>query len=471
MYTKNIYKNKFIWIFLAIVLLMFSTSIFSDVIITTRHGINFWHALFEGEIFHFYKYNQNAIYLPKTNESWDAIYNIVVYIFFAIWDFPLWIVEHFCKIDVLNSTIGLLYGKAIVIPFLIGIIKRMYDLLLIFVNDKEAKDAVCMFLSSGYVLFTVITMGQYDVILLYFILGGIYGYCKNDKKMFYLNFVLAIPLKMFALFIFVPLVLLSEKNVIRIIGNLLGGCSLFIGTTLVSYLLDGNVIKESANYTMDLIRKMFVNNLTFSFMECSIFVMIMILICLGAYFWKKEVEIDKIWIIYLTCFIYASFCVCCPASPQWHIIMAPFMAILIVAQKSNRMILIFLETIATGSIILAQGMFLNHIISANMVDLLWLPNIFGSINNWSEYNSIWLLLSKEIGADVVVAFFLRTLVPIYVVSSVLFLVFTFPENFKWKKYLLDSNEYKYILPVRLMLNMLLSFIPIFSYLLAIATNN
>ena len=191
------------------IIFIFTTSVFSDVIITTRHGINFWHALFEGEILHFYEYNLNCIYLPQRSETWSAIYNIVIYFIFAIWDFPLWLVEHIFGIDVLGTLGGLLWGKAIVLPFLVGIAKRIYDICILIMTEKDASDTIFLFLTSGYVLFTVLSMGQYDVILLFCILNGIYGYLINNNKIFFCSFWLAIPLKLFALFMLIPLVLLK----------------------------------------------------------------------------------------------------------------------------------------------------------------------------------------------------------------------------------------------------------------------
>ena len=449
------------------IIFIFTTSVFSDVIITTRHGINFWHALFEGEILHFYEYNLNCIYLPQRSETWSAIYNIVIYFIFAIWDFPLWLVEHIFGIDVLGTLGGLLWGKAIVLPFLVGIAKRIYDICILIMTEKDASDTIFLFLTSGYVLFTVLSMGQYDVILLFCILNGIYGYLINNNKIFFCSFWLAIPLKLFALFMLIPLVLLKEKSIFKIIFKLLGTCSLYIFTSGMAWILENDAIKEATALQIDIIRKLFANNIQLSLMECSLFIMVIIVIYLLCYLTKRELRIDNIWIIYIVYIIYAAFCVLCPTSPQWHILMCPFMMILLVYEKKNRIVLLILEIVATSSIILAQGIYLNNIIAANMVDLLWIADIFGNIRCWEEYNSIYLLLAEFVGNELF-ALILKILVPMYTVSMILFSIFAIPHKLGFKKYLIESTEksVRYWVLLRSIIGIFLAIIPLLSFIVA-----
>lgn len=463
-------KKCILSILLGIIVLIFifTTACFFDVIITTRHGINFWHALVEGKIFDFYEFNKNCAYLPQRSETWSAIYNITIYVIFAIWDLPLFLFELVFDIDVLGTVGGILWGKSIVIPFLILSAKRIYDISTIFVEKKEAISTVFLFLTSACVLFTVITMGQYDIILLFFMLNGVYGYLMNNSKRFFVSFWLAIPLKLFALFIFVPLVLLKEKNILKISYKIIGGCSLYIITTFIANILERDAMREASTLQLDIIRKLFVNNISLSFVQCSLYIMLIIAVFIICFLLKKDLEIDNIWIIYLICFIYATFCVLCPSSPQWHILMSPFMMMLIVYEKKNRIILLILEIIATSSIILAQGIYLNNIISANMVDLLWLSEILGNVRCWEEYNSIYLLMAEFVGEDIF-SLLLKLLVPLYSVCTSLFLIFSVPSEFKIKNYMLKLDKYstKTYLMIRSIIGVVLSIIPLMSYFMAI----
>lgn len=66
---------------------------------------------------------------------------------------------------------------------------------------------------------SVIMMSAYDIIALYFAIKGIDYYFQGKNKGFLLCFMCAIPLKFFALLLFVPLLLLKEKRIPQIIGS------------------------------------------------------------------------------------------------------------------------------------------------------------------------------------------------------------------------------------------------------------
>lgn len=65
------------------------------------------------------------------------------------------------------------------------------------------------------VLYPVFICGQLDVISMTFILLGIYRYLKEDIRGFWLSFVVAVPFKMFALILALPLILIKQKNLLK----------------------------------------------------------------------------------------------------------------------------------------------------------------------------------------------------------------------------------------------------------------
>ena len=81
----------------------------------------------------------------------------------------------------------------------------------------NAKWAAYLFLSSAVVFVEIGLVGQLDVLAFPFLLLGIYYYQRKNYKKFILFFSIAISFKLFPLFIFIPLVLLYEKNVLKII--------------------------------------------------------------------------------------------------------------------------------------------------------------------------------------------------------------------------------------------------------------
>ena len=67
-----------------------------------------------------------------------------------------------------------------------------------------------------------------EIYVVFFSMLGILYWLKKDNKKFILCFALAIPIKMFALMIFFPLILIREKRIWKVIVNLLSGCSIWI---------------------------------------------------------------------------------------------------------------------------------------------------------------------------------------------------------------------------------------------------
>ena len=112
--TKKPYRLEFIIVILSL-LFFYLTYFYTDVAITTRSGIDFWTYLFQGEITHFYDLSKNMTFYDTLH--CDALYDFTIYIIFALWDFPLWVIEQTLHIDALYSTGCLLWAKAIMLPF------------------------------------------------------------------------------------------------------------------------------------------------------------------------------------------------------------------------------------------------------------------------------------------------------------------------------------------------------------------
>ena len=84
---------------------------YNDIIVTTRHGINFWDILLDGDFFAFYELNRcesgNWVYA----KAQGCAYNILVYVIFALWNLPLYLLERFAGLDVMNTVPCLIYAK------------------------------------------------------------------------------------------------------------------------------------------------------------------------------------------------------------------------------------------------------------------------------------------------------------------------------------------------------------------------
>jgi len=206
-------------VLLACVLLVSHT--YNDLLVTTRHGINFWNILKDGKFLEFYKVNRMA----SGNVYYDVVqgcaYNILVYIVFAIWNLPLYLLERFAGVDVMNTIPCLVYSKLLIVAGM-GITVLLLKKILEDLKVPETCHSLMLYLygSSTLLLTVIFITGQYDVFSLIFQLLGFRAFLKGRDKAFALWFGVAFCFKYFAALIFLPLLLLRHKKVFAWIKQL-----------------------------------------------------------------------------------------------------------------------------------------------------------------------------------------------------------------------------------------------------------
>lgn len=360
------------------VLLLFSHT-YNDIVITTRHGINFWSILKNGDFFQFYQVN----ILESGNEFYSATqscaYNILVYLVFAIWNIPLALLMAFTNIDVMNNVWCLSYAKLLPILALLvcaWLVKRILDLLR--VPEKKQHMLVYLFFSSALVISVVFIMSQYDVIGLIFQLLGLQAFLEKKDRKFVFWFGIAFCFKFFSLVIFLPLLLLRQKKIGPCIGSLAGmGLPLLI--TKLPFLF--------APGTGDLMALEFIQSmLSYTTNYMNLFIVVYILILVWCYLRNgKNLPHDAVW----ACFAgYAAFFGLCNAYPYWSILLAPFAVLAIAGSPEHFYLNLLLETFGYAGLMVS-----------NMLKYTWcyFGNTMKSMlfRNFSYEDSlIYLVISK-----------------------------------------------------------------------------
>ena len=168
------------------VLLLFSHA-YNDILITSRHGINFWNILFDGDILHFFELN----YAVSGNQHYDVIqgcaYNILLYIIFAIWNIPLALLSAFTSLDVMNNIFCIAYIKHLTVAAMAASIIIMRKILaLLEVDQKQHGLLSFLYLTSALMVSVVFVISQYDLVSVVFQLLGVQAFLeKKDKKFVY----------------------------------------------------------------------------------------------------------------------------------------------------------------------------------------------------------------------------------------------------------------------------------------------
>lgn len=341
--------QKWEWIlFGTLFFFLFSSYMYTDILYTTRHGLNLWDALFSGEIRNFYLLNKHA-YISN-GLTCSALYDFPIYIAFAIWNFPLWLLEHFAGVEVLNNPYTLLYAKSILILALWGCawaVKKICKEL--HINEGHILWCQFLFISSSFVLSSLVLMSQYDVIGLFFTLLGVYYFIKEDNKKFVLWFAIAISFKLFAVLVFIPLILLTHKRVVSIFFHVLCGLSLILFTKL--YFPQP---VDVGNFLISSLRDC-IKGPELGIGDMSIFVAGYVTVCIYCYMKtikdKKELEQYGIYIPFVTWMVFFMFT---KPNPYWTILIAPYFAIMLFQNPGIFKINLFLHMAGSSVYVLAQ---------------------------------------------------------------------------------------------------------------------
>lgn len=279
-----------------------------------------------GHITDFYDYNVANHVEPMNN------YMPSTYLLFAIWNLPLFLLG-IKRVPWGGSPfVAMIWYKLLPILFFLGCGLILYKIgCLIGFGEKKSKVLTYVFLTSPLAFFGSVIFGQYDSFTAFFILFGLYFYLKNDDFKFVLFFSIAVTFKYFALLVFLPLLLLKEKDVLKIFKS----CVLFIVPFLAEFLFyikspmfHKGVLKFAAKD--NLLSLKLVLGEGGGFTQISLFLVGWVCLLCWAYYKKVDVsnsdEFFK-WSIYFSNFIMCMVFAICIWHPQWLILAVPFMVL------------------------------------------------------------------------------------------------------------------------------------------------
>lgn len=336
-----------VWALLLIIPVgLFCIYLYTDIMETTMNGLKVWYLIFgEGHINDFYR----ELY-PMVENAPQAGYDFFLYLVFAIWDLPLFIYEKITGISFSAHYITVLYAKMIVLFFMILASWQVYRLAYHVTEDKEKSMwTVFSFVFSITVFSPVMVTGNYDIISVFFTLCGINAYFDDKYKKFSLYFACAIACKMFALWVFIPLVLLKFKKLYQVILAGIAGISVIVLPRVLFGIMDSfnaSVVHAAelvmnidmtrpnkAEESMALSHSYVINDFMWSgeapvFMpSVPLFFVFTFILWIGCWFCKKELsKYEKMFYSSLGMFI---FFLCCDTYPYWIVLLAPYMAVMI----------------------------------------------------------------------------------------------------------------------------------------------
>jgi len=294
---------------------------FGDIDITATVSYSF----LKGHFLDFYSYCKET--LPPMPGFY---YLQPIYLVFAAWNLPMMLlgltgrgVEDTYKLSVEEVA----WNKLLPVFFLALCCVTVYKIArLIAQQEGAAKLCTFLFIASPLTIFTTFIFGAYDVVGLTFILLGLHAFLRQKQWRFILWFSLAILFKYYALLAFLPLLLLDEKNVWKILRGLLVAVAPTLGFIALSLLDPGGADGEALKHVGRLVHSQLKLGPT---MAPAIIVLVYLSVCLFAHFkcHGGDVRMRQKYAVLLPLAAFSVIFVCTHWNMQYTILIAPFMAL------------------------------------------------------------------------------------------------------------------------------------------------
>lgn len=286
-------------------------------------------------------------------------------------------------------------------------------------------------------------------------LEAVYYYINNQNKRFLLMMSIALPIKPLSAFIFAPLVLYREKNILKIGLQTILVFIPWIVLKLIIYPAD-----IDAAYV--LVFMLFKQKLAIGNVEIPLFVFatfVFYILCYITKFDENKYKENAIIFSFISLII---FFIVCGGNPYWYILIVPFQCLLMGINYKNALISSVLELIYSVSVIGAQIWQVPWGFDATILRSTYISKIFG--NRIDDTNNILDILHKylpgvyDLAEDRVESYF----VGLFVAGISIFLFINLCRN---KEFALSGkNITKDIYIIRFAIGILIAALPLIAYI-------
>lgn len=288
--------------------------------------------------------DSGANYLPST------------FIVFAIWNIPCAILFNgfIPELPGNYSLFFVIWNKMLPVVFfylacilLYMICKRDFEL-----DDNMSVIAALAFATSGIGFFSQFFFCQYDIFTVFCMLLGVHFYFKGfgsgdsgkNYWMFIFSFAIAASFKYYAILILVIMIIINEKNVIKIIFQSIMGCSVALLEGLFYLFADKDNFKEQV-LEFPVLTYAQMSDISTGFATIKLFPLICCVILLVLYRVQiKDKESCIRWFIWGGCLVSIALFGFMAWHPQWLLFAIPFWTLAMVYNQ-DRDTLLYIDII------------------------------------------------------------------------------------------------------------------------------
>lgn len=271
-------------------------------------------------------------------DIWDS-YMPSTYILFAIWNIPMKLFGIVVHPEEFADFWVIMWYKLLPTLFYLASGLLVYKIgEQVGMGQNKSKLCAYAFITAPIGFFSQFMFGQYDSFTVFFILLGLLYYYKKNHKLFVLFFALAIPFKLWPLLFFVPLLLLREKNIWKIIRDIV---LVAIPYAVEFVLFYGNDVFRQ--YVLGFSATGYVSaaGINANGVTISYVILLWGFICAYAYFKNPEDDAREVqWSLFLCCLVLVALFGLSQWHPQWLLLAMPFFVLSAFINKNTKKFLI-----------------------------------------------------------------------------------------------------------------------------------
>lgn len=407
------------------------TCYYMDLQTLTIWTVNVWDTIYEtGNPFNYYAYSaQNLHGLSHAMVGSDFL----IYLPWAIWNLPIWILQRFFDLNILDHPLMLFYSKCFLI-LLLGFCCILFKKIACLLTDNKEDIAknILLYSSSFFVLTGVSYIGQNDILVILTMLLALYNLLKKNTVKFVLWSALSIAFKPFFIFSYIALILFKEKKLIRVILYALAGMSFYF-IQKVPFLF-APMYTESLSYgpTSNVLGLLLTATFPISPVGISIFVFSLLVAYVMAYLDNADSN-EKGKIIYYCILPFICFFAFTFYESYRPVYLFTLFYLIMLVKPMYRRINLWLETVSTGCLIVYYMVSDLLFYNGNYIYLPFTNNTSITMNQFfSEH-------LPNPGLNAFMALFTFCLIFMAVINH---------PNFKSQNPVLLMKEERYLIPVR-----------------------
>lgn len=292
---KNI-KKSHLMIIIFIFMSVFISFFYIDLTSLTIWSTNIWDCLFGEGLKNYYLYSsQNFSNIEHAIVGND----LLIYIPWAIWNFPIWVIGKLAHISISTNVYMLLYSKLFLVVVFCGVLIVTQNICKVLkIKENEIMHILFLTASSVFVMTSIAYAGQNDILPIFFFLLGVLYLLKGKQILFIAFVAISIAMKPYMLFSFIILLFLIEKNVWKLFVKTIAGVAIFILQKMV--LRNFPYYQEAMNSgaTDGEIAILLKAQVLIAEYEVSVLVLLLTVLAILAYFTKVKEDERGRYIIY-----------------------------------------------------------------------------------------------------------------------------------------------------------------------------